>query len=91
MLFSKLWKDKKAIGWIWVVAAITLIFTPFLYWALGVALDQVFAWVDSNYTFSGAMASSYLIAKTIIQFLSVFCLLSVLIWSLINSKAKRYE
>lgn len=83
-------QDKRGIAWIWVVAGLTLCFMPFVYWGMGLALDQLLLWVDANYVFTGTMASAYTLGKTIIQFLSVFCLFGVLLWSIINAKTSAY-
>lgn len=88
--FRKLRKNKKGIAWIWVVAAITIGFMPFIYWGIGLALDEVFAWNDANYTFTGSMNSAYILGRTIVQLLPVFVLFGVLLWSIINSKASAY-
>ena len=83
-------EDTRGIAWIWIVAGITLCFTPFVYWGMGLALDMVLSYVDSAYTFTGSMSSAYWLGRTIIQYLSVFCLFGVVIWSIVNAKASAY-
>jgi len=88
--FRRLNRDKRGIGWVWVVAAITLIFMPFIYWGIGSALDVVFIWIDASYVFTGTMSSAYVLIRAIIPLLSVFMLIGVVLWSVINAKASRY-
>lgn len=86
----KLGNDKKGVAWIWVVAGLTICFLPFIYWAVGSVLDQILVFVDANYAFTGAMGSAYTLGKTIIQLLSVFALIGVLLWSVVNAKTSAY-
>jgi hypothetical protein len=81
-------KDKKAVGWVIGVAICALVFMPFVYWLVGYPFDLLCTAITAQYTFTGVTASAYVLVRAIISYLLAFCLVNVVLWAIITSKAE---
>jgi hypothetical protein len=88
--FPKLKTDVSGMAWIWVVAGLAIVFTPFIYWAVGWPFDIVTTQMLSLYTLSGTMASAFTAVRLIISYLLAFCVFFIVIWSIVNAKSSAY-
>jgi hypothetical protein len=84
--FKKTRANRTGIAWVWAVAAISIAFMPFVYWAIGWPYDLVVTQVLSLYTFSGFMASALTAVRLIISYLLAFGLIFIVIWALVQSR-----
>jgi hypothetical protein len=82
--------DQSGMAWVWVVAALSIVFTPFVYWAVGWPFDIVTTQMLSLYTLTGTMALAFTAVRIIISYLLGFCLFFVVIWSIVNAKSSAY-
>lgn len=93
-----IWKDSgkkpslktnvSGIAWIWAVAGLTIVFTPFVYWAVSYPWNLLFTAITRQYTFTGIMGGALMfVSGIVITYLCTFVLLFVVIWSLVNAKA----
>lgn len=78
------------VGWVIGVAVLSILLMPIVYYPLSVVWDTVSAFILGNYTFTGVTASSYIVAKVIVNYLLVFGLIFTLNWAIIQAKARRY-
>jgi uncharacterized membrane protein len=88
---GKLKRNNKALAYIWGVAGCTVAFFPIIYWILTFCLDDVADAAFEFGAFTGVSASAWTLAKALISALPVFVLITVLLWSAVNAKAKSYE
>lgn len=81
--------NKKGIAWVWVTAALSIGFCPFIYWAIGWPLDIVETQLLGVATYTGFMASVYTLLKLLASYLLAFVLLFTVIWSFVQAKSRQ--
>jgi len=84
-------KDKRAVGWVFGVAAISILIMPFVYFPLDYAWDQVYVSIVGDYTFTGTTASAITVVQVIISYMCAFGLLFTINWAIVQAKAQRYQ
>lgn len=85
---EKLAADDSGLAWIWIVAALSILFCPFVYWVIGVPYSYVIDTVTSSYSFTGVIASVFTFMRVMISYLLTFALLGILFWAVVQSKAQ---
>lgn len=85
---ATLQKDETGLAWIWTVAALSIIFCPFVYWAIGVPYNTVIETVTAQYTFTGVLASVFTFMRLMVSYLLTFALFGILFWAVVQSKAR---
>lgn len=82
-------RDQKAVAWIWATAGLAIIFTPFVYWAIGWPTDLVVTQILGQYTFTGVMGTSLTLARLLVSYALSFVLFAVVVWSFVQTKNQR--
>ena len=88
---KKFRQNRNGLAYIWGVCACVIAFFPLIYWILSVYLDNIATSVFGMYTFLGATASAWTLAKAIISALPLFVLVTLVLWASVNAKAQAYE
>lgn len=83
-------RDKRGIAYIWVVAGCTLLFTPILYWSLGLALDNTANTLLGIVPLVGTQLTAWVLVKALVSAIPIIILFTTILWSIINSKAEAY-
>ena len=89
-MFKKLSRDKRGLAWIWLTAAITFCFLPFVYFVLKWPLDMLWTAIAGQYTYTGSIALAFQACNVLISYLLAFSLFGLVMWSLVNAKASSY-
>lgn len=84
-------RDQKGIAWVIGVFVITLALMPVVFFPMQLAWDQVEGAITDNYTFTGSMASSFVVVNVTINYILVFGIIYSIAWAITNAKAKKYE
>jgi hypothetical protein len=87
---EKFCRSRSGVAYIWIVAGCTLLFTPLIYWSLGLALDATANTLLAVSPLVGNQLSAWTLVKALVSFTPVIILFTVILWSFINSKTKAY-
>lgn len=94
ILYKKLKRfvnDTRGIAYVWVVAVCTLIIGTVLFWVMGLIFDAYTANLFGTYSFSGITLQGWILVKAIAAYgLPISVLITVLLWSWVQSKMQRY-
>lgn len=81
-------KNEKGVGWILAVAALSVVFTPFLYFFLAAPFDQLVTYFTGVYTFTGTTALVISAVRVLVSYLIIFTLINTVVWTIVTSKAE---
>jgi len=88
---TKFKNDQRGIGWVIGMAVLAILFLPVIYFPLNYAWDQLYGIIIGQYTFTGTAAEAINVVQLIISYLMAFAMFTIVYWSIIQAKAKRYE
>jgi hypothetical protein len=80
--------NKQGLVWIWIVGlGLAIPFSALVYWTLDYPFDLIRLSTADLYTFTGAMASTWMVIQAAISYLLAVVLIYAVIWVIMNSKS----
>jgi hypothetical protein len=87
-MLKKFREDRTAVAYLWVVAGVTIMFVPVIYFILHTALTDTVAALFAQTTLTGYPLLAWNLVSALISALPAFLVITSLIWVAVNSKAR---
>ena len=87
---QNLWRDTRAIAYVWALGLIALVLGAVIYFPMSYAWDAVYASIVGQYVFTGVTAEGISVIQIIISYLMAFMAVFVVNWIIVNSKSEAY-